>query len=71
LIGAVLGAAGIETAEDFVEEVQAGITIPSGIVDAVDDRVGNTTIGVVAVTIAVTSWLRRLVHEAGDALSPD
>jgi hypothetical protein len=71
LIGAVLGAAGIETAEDFVEEVQQGITIPSGIVDAADDRAGNATIGVVAVTIAFTGWLRRLVREGGEILSPD
>lgn len=71
LIGAVLGAMGIETAEDFLAEVEQGVTIPSGIVDAVDDRAGASTIGVVAVTITFTHWLRRLVKEGGEILSPD
>jgi len=71
LIGAVLGAAGVETAEDFVGEVQAGVTIPSGIVEEVDEVAGNATVGVVAVLIVTTSWLRRLVREGGEILSPD
>jgi len=71
LIGAVLGAMGVETAEDLAAEVIGHEYIPSGIVDAVDERAGNRTIGVVAMTITFSHWLRQLVREGGEILSPD